>query len=154
MKEYIFSIISAAIISAIVGCFVSGKTSAGKMIRLLTGTLMAITVITPLTQVSFKNISEFWNDTALDAESYVSQGEDAATQEINAIIKDRFEAYILDKATRMGLEIAVEVDFDDSTNSIPSQITISGALSPYAKGVLSEYITDHLGIPKECQNWI
>ena len=154
MKEYIFSIIAAAIITAIVGSLVSGKTSAGKLIHLLTGTLMVVTVIAPLTQVSFENISEFWNNTAFDADSYVSQGEAAATQALNTIIKDRFEAYILDKATRMGLEIAVEVDFDGSNDSIPSQVTINGALSPYAKGVLSEYITDHLGIPKECQNWI
>ena len=154
MREYILSVIAAALISAIVACLVSGNTIAGKMMRLLCGILMVVTVITPLARISFHSVSDFLSDINFDADTYVSEGERIADNEINAIIKNQSEAYILDKATRMGLEIAVEVELDDSDNSIPCQVTITGTISPYAKGVLSEYITDYLGIPKECQQWM
>ena len=154
MKAYILGVIAAGIVTAVVGCLVNGKTSTGKIIRLLCGVLMTITVVAPLGQISFQNVTDFWNCASVDANDYVALGELAAKQEYDAIIKETSEAYILDKAARMGLDIAVEVELDDSKDSIPCKITVSGDLSPYAKGVLSEYITDQLGIPKESQQWI
>lgn len=154
MKEYTLSVIAAGIISAIACCIINGKTTSGKMLRMLTGVLMAVTIITPITRISFRNVKSYWDDITLDADRLVTDGQEAAYIERNAIIKSQSEAYILDKATRMGLEIAVEVELDDNNDSVPSQITVSGKLSPYAKGVLSEYITDYLGIPKECQKWM
>lgn len=153
MRDYILSVIAAASISAMVFCLMDGKSTSGKMLRLICGVLMVITVLTPLTKISFDHIASFWNSVSVNAEGYVAQGEQEAKDARNAIIKERSEAYILDKANGMGLEITVEVELDDSNDSIPGQITISGSVSPYAKGVLSEYIADNLGIPKECQQW-
>ena len=154
LREYILSLIAAAIICAIVACLVSGNTITGKMLRLLSGILMLITAITPLATISFHNISTFFDDINFAADAYVSEGERIANDEFSAIIKGQSEAYILDKATRMGLEIAVEVELDGGNNSIPRQIRITGEISPYEKGLLSEFITDNLGIPKECQQWM
>ena len=154
MKAYILGIVAAGIVSAVVGCLVNGKTPTGKIIRLLCGVLITTSVVAPLGQASFQNVSDFWNSVNLDASDYVAHGELAAKQEHDAIIKEASEAYILDKAARMGLDIAVEVELDDSKDSIPCKITVSGALSPYAKSVLSEYIAEQLGIPKESQRWI
>lgn len=154
MRDYILGIVAAGVISAIVCCLVNGKTTSGKLIRMLSGILMAVTIITPITHISFRNIKNYWNDITLEADHFVKDGQQEAQTERNAIIKAQSEAYILDKATRMGLEIAVEVELDVNNDSVPSQITVTGRLSPYAKGVLSEYITDYLGIPKECQKWM
>ena len=85
---------------------------------------------------------------------YVSEGKSMAANQVADIIKSQSEAYILDKANRMGLEISVEVELDNDNNSIPSSVCISGNISPYAKKVLSEYITDCLGIAKENQKWM
>ncbi len=153
IKGYILSIIAAAILCAVISGLVEQKTATGQLIRLLGGILMAITVIAPITSIRFTNITDYLNDLTVSANVYVEQGTVAAQESIGGIIKSQTQAYILDKANRMGLEIAVEVELDDSNDQSPSGVTITGALSPYAKEILSSYITDTLGIAKENQQW-
>ena len=154
MKGYILRVICAGIICAITGNLLKGKTALTQLVRLLCGILMLITVISPLGNLSFQGVSNYWNSLTVDASEYTKQGESMAHDSIAGIIKPQLEAYILDKASRMGLEIAVEVELDAGNHSLPRGVQISGNLSPYAKEVLSSYITDTLGIAKEQQRWI
>ncbi len=154
MKDYILSIIAAAIVCGIVNSLLRDKSGSGQILRILTGVLMAITVLKPLASISFSHITDYLDDLSTTADAYVEEGKSAAQESIAAIIKSRSEAYILDKANQMGLDIAVEVELDAGNNSIPCGVTISGALSPYAKNVLTDYIINGLGIPKENLQWM
>ena len=152
MKNYIISIIVAGIICAITDLLLDKKTSAGKIAKILTGILMTVTIITPLTNISFKNISNYFDSLSLRADGYVEEGKNAAQNSICEIIKTQTEAYILDKAKSMGLDVSVEVELDDN-NSFPRGVTITGIISPYAKGLIASYIEDTVGITKENQQW-
>lgn len=154
MKDYILSIIAVAIVCGIVNGLLREMTGTGQIIKILAGVLMAITVIKPLTSISFSHIADYLDGLSVTADAFVVEGRSAAQESIVSIIKSRSEAYILDKANQMGLDIAVEVELDAGNNSIPCGVTISGALSPYAKNVLTDYITNDLGIPKENLKWI
>ena len=88
-----------------------------------------------------------------DANSYVQEGVAVSKNYTADIIKTQTEAYILDKATRMGLEISVEVELNEDNGSIPCRSKITGVLSPYAKEALGSYLEDNLGISKENQDW-
>ncbi len=154
MKSYILTILIAAMICAAAGILLPPKTSAGQITKLLSGVLLIVTVISPLTNISFRHLTDYLNGLSSGAEGYVEDGRAAAQEQIDAIIKAETEAYILDKASQMGLQIAVEVALDENNHSIPSGITVTGPLSPYTKEVLSGYITDTLGIAKEKQIWI
>ncbi len=154
MKDYITGIIAVAIISAVAIGLVNKDTANGKLIKLLCGVLMCITVISPVVNISFRQITGYLQDISVGAESYSQEGEQIAKDRMKAIIKSKTEAYILDKANLMGLRIAVEVELNDSNNSVPSNVTIQGDISPYAKEILSSYIESNLAIPKENQKWL
>ena len=153
MKEYVLGIVAAAIVSAIAKGFLSNKTATGRIAGLLSGILLAVTVIAPLGNISFKGVSDFWEGLSSDASKYVREGISAAEKQEADIIKSQCEAYILDKANRMGLQIAVEVELDDQNGNIPCGVVINGNVSPYGQVQLGSYIEDTLGIAKENQKW-
>lgn len=153
MKSYILSIVVAAIVCAIVRGLLDEKTTAGQMGRLLCGIFMAITMIAPISNISFENISGYFRDLTLEANQYAQSGKIAASDSMKSIIMSQTEAYILDKADSLGLKVSVEVELGDQENMIPNSVLITGKISPYAKEVLSEYIEDTLGIAKENQKW-
>ena len=153
IKAYVFRIVIAAIVCGIASSLLKEKTASGKMVNLLCGITMAITLLSPFVSISFQNITSFYSGISYDAAQYVNDGKMAAQESIADIIKSQTEAYILDKANSLGLQITVEVELDDSNNSVPCGAVITGAVSPYAKGSLEAYMQEQLGIPKENQQW-
>ena len=152
MKSYVISIVIAAIISSIAKAMLNKNSATGKLANILTGVLMCVTILTPLTRISFAQITDYFNALSMDADFFVESGKTTAQTETHAIIKSQTEAYILDKAKSMGLEVAVEVELDDN-NSVPCGVTITGAISPYTRRVMASYIEETIGISKENQRW-
>ena len=153
MKGYIISVVAAAIVCSAARTILSNKTAPGRILRMLCGVVMTVTVLSPLSKLSFDRVSVYFDDISLASSAYVSEGERAAQESISAVIKQQAEAYILDKATRMGLSVSVEVELDDGNNPVPCGVTVNGAMSPYAREQMREYIEDTLGISKENQKW-
>lgn len=130
------------------------KSAISRIVQMLGGILLAVTILTPLLNISFHGISDYFVDLSDEAQQLVTDGKNATQNSVNAIIKDRTEAYILDKANRMGLQIAVEVELDASNNSIPCGVIFRGSVSPYAKEIICGYVEDNLGITRENQKWM
>ena len=86
-----------------------------------------------------------------EAEAAAAVGEEAASNNMAQVIKANTEAYILDKAAAMEVELNVEIILD---GLIPDKAVLCGAVSPYARSTLSQWITQQLGIPGEAQSWI
>ena len=152
MKSYVLNIIIAAILVSITGSAFDPKKANGKIIRILSGILLTTTILSPFKNISFRGISDWLNDISLDANAYVYEGKITANEQTSAIIKEYTEAYILDKAKNMGLDISVEVELSEN-DSVPCGITLSGEISPYEKSVLCDYLEDTLGITRENQKW-
>ena len=146
-------IVSVAILCAVARALLDKKTAIGRIAGLVSGILMAITVIAPIGNITFNGISDFWDDISDDANKYILEGTSMAEKQETDIIKSQSEAYILDKANRMGLQIAVEVELDGHNGNIPCGVIISGNVSPYGQTQLGSYIEDTLGIAKEKQIW-
>jgi len=154
IKEYILSIVAAALFCTIVKGLLNEKTTIGQIVKMLSGLLMAVAILSPLVNITFNDIYHYFDDLNADAAQYVQDGKDTSRDQICSIIKSQTEAYILDKANRMGLEISVEVELDDSSNPIPCGVVIRGGAAPYAKEVMQAYIEDNLGISKGNQQWM
>ena len=58
----------------------------------------------------------------------------------------------MDKAKNLDAEITVEVELNVEEN-VPCGVTMTGAVSPYVKEVLSSFVEDSFGIAKEKQIW-
>lgn len=153
LREYLLSVTAAAFLCAIAKHIVGEKGSAGKLIPVITGLFLCITVISPVIHIRLGDIEEYFDDFNLEAGAYSSDGHEIAHEEMKKIIKEQTEAYILDEAERLGTQITVDIQLSDDDSLIPCAVQIQGSTSPYQKQRMSKYISDYLGIPQENQIW-
>jgi len=154
IRQYLLSVIGAAILCGIVNSLIGSKSPHAAIIKLISGLCMAFTVISPILKIQIDDYSDYLSSFTDDAKEVVSSGEEIAMNELYAIIKGRTEAYILDKAASLGLDVEVEVTLSNDIPPLPCAVTISGSASPYSKNALAQYIANDLGIPKEDQIWM
>lgn len=153
VRQYLLSVISAAIICAIAIRISAQKGMITSMVKLLAGLIMSITVISPLVKLRIDDISDYFGALEMEAGSYIDEGQESAAIERSAIITERIESYILDKATSLGMSIEVNVVLSDVDNQTPSYIYLCGEVSPYDKKQMQQFIENDLGIPEENQLW-
>jgi hypothetical protein len=83
----------------------------------------------------------------------VRRGEKMTIDAMRKSISDSLEAYLLDKAQEMGMELQVNVILSDDPYPIPEKVSISGDTSPYGKKRMSQIIETELGVMEENQIW-
>lgn len=152
--QYLISVTAASIVCAIAKTVCDEKTAAGSLIRLTSGIVMTLTVLTPLLSVDISRLPELSDDWSAAASAAVAEGEQLAGERINVIITDRVSAYILDKANDFGAKLEVDVLMPDDGSHQPEGMVLYGEISPYAKSRLQQIIEEEFLIPKEDQQWI
>lgn len=122
------------------------------MVRLVGGLLLALAILRPLAGGS-------WEGLELETDGLVLQGEELAgayrknQQEVlSAIIEEKTEAYIWDKANQLRLDCTVTVTVSPGENGIPlpESVVIRGAYS----GELAMCMEEEVGIPAQKQIWL
>lgn len=149
-KHYVLSVIVCALCCGMVSQILPDNKSKA-LIRLISGTILAIAVLHPLSDI---NLSTFLLESSLDfeaAEYWTAQGKEAAEIANEEYIMASCEAYILDKARRLGAEIHLHIILDE--NRIPSFAEIEGAVAPDVQIQLQNILSEDMGIPKENQTW-
>ena len=153
MRQYLLSIVGAAIICSIAKNISNEKTQSGAMLRIVAGIIMTVTVLAPVVNLDLNDLPLMTTNFMDEASAIAAEGEEMAASARNAIISDRAEAYILDKAAAFGAALEVEVTISDGT-MMPEGARIKGAISPYAKLQLQRIMEQDLQIAKENQQWI
>jgi len=153
IRQYLLTVIAAAILCAVVNTIMENKGTLTAIIKMLTGLFLAVTVLSPLISVQLSDFSAYMQGLDNTADEAVSRGEEMAQDAAAAIIIEKTEAYILDKAASLELDIEVEVRLGSANPLIPDTVYLRGSVSPYAKKRLCQFITDDLGIPEENQIW-
>lgn len=154
IRAYILRIVAAALLCGICQSFSDGKSATGAIVRIVTGLLLAITVLSPAVDLRIDDYTGYLSGLQADADAMVSDGEQIGQRERSHIITQQCEAYILDKADSLDLTIQVQVQLAEDDSLRPDSVTLQGAASPYVKSVLGAYITESLGIPEDKQTWI
>ena len=154
IKEYLLSITAAAIICSVVNSLPIGNGPTKRILKVITGLFMSVTLISPIMQFDFTAIPDYFTDVSLTAEQLTAEGQEYSTDAMSHIIKQKMESYILDEANRVGADMDVEVKVTESYPPEPYQVIVRGSISPYNKKSLMEYIAKNLGIPQESQIWI
>lgn len=152
LSGYALSVISAAIMTAIISSFFDGKSGISGIIRLVSGLFLTFVIISPLTNLDFSMVNDYLEEFTVEGEEVAAMGENLAREAEADIIMGRVQAYILDKANSLGVQLDVEVVLD--RDNIPVSVKLSGNISPYAKARMAAIITEDLGISKEHQLWI
>lgn len=154
MRQYILSVVSAAIICAVIKQLACKSGPVQSVLRIVAGVFVMFTVLQPLVHISFSGITDIVTDFSNEAQISVDTGLEYATEGLSAIIKDRTEAYILDKAKQFGAQLEIEVLLSKEHIPIPVEVRIRGAISPYGKKCMTELISSDLGISEEAQSWM
>ena len=153
IRGYLLSVVSAALLSALVLSLLQKKGTAFVVARLLIGLFLGITVLAPWTKIeitdSIANISSIQDN----ADELVEMGKRLSDDSVMVIIKEKTQAYILDKASTMGLVLQAEILFEEDQLLQPYAVNLTGDASPYHRATLQQYIENEIGIPKERQTW-
>lgn len=153
MKVYIFRIITAGVICAITVALFQKNEAIGKLVKMISGIFMLITILLPLSKIDANIITYIDPVIHSDADVYTQSGCSQAQESLRSIITERCQTYIVEKASSMGVSVDVEVSLNDDTYPSPCAVRILGAVSPYTKQQLQTIISQDLGIPKEQQIW-
>lgn len=152
LREYILSVVAAAILCGIVSGLMDKKGSCAPVVKLICGVFLTLTVVHPVAKVNIDEFMKFTSSLEEDAEAAAAFGEEIYAQSMKESIIEATQTYILDKAQTLGLELEITVHLD--SDQVPDEVTLEGACSPYGKQQLQAIIASDLGVPKERQIWI
>ena len=134
MTDIIHQWLSAVTFTGIVCSLAYMLTPEGRVKRamqVICGIVMCIAIISPIAKLDLNSYSKALSQYKIDAESIARDGEEYSKNLNRAIIQERCEAYILDKADETGIELAeVTVTAEWSTDGYwyPHEVRIvSGA---------------------------
>lgn len=153
MREYLLSVTAAAMLCGILRQLMGEKGTTAALIRLLSGIFLSVTVISPLMQLNLGELPFDPEAFLSDAREAAEDGADYARSAMARHIKEKTEAYILDKAASLDAQITVEICVEGDP-PVPVACTLRGRSSAYAKRQLSNLLRQELGIREEDQHWI
>ena len=153
IRTYFLSVTAAAIICAILKGLLNQGGTPAQLVKLLSGIFLSIIALRPLAQFDLGSLTGLSFDYSMDVEAAVAEGENIAADALAELIKSNTEAYILDKARSMGVNITVDVTVNEEQIPAPKTVSICGNVSPYARRQLSALLTEQLGIAKEDLIW-
>ena len=151
---YIRSVCAAGIFCAILSRLLPGKSSWSGIYKMISGMVMVFVIAAPLRNLDISELPDGLFGMAGSSAEYVQIGEEYSRKAVSEIIKNRTEAYILDKAASWSGDIEVDIELSGDALPVPVSVRISGTMSPYGKSALSSILTHELGIAKEQQIWI
>ena len=154
LGKYLLGILAGALICGIAMELVGKKCAHAPLIRLICGVFMILCVVSPLLDIRIGPLSDLTGQIQQEAEAVTQDGKNMAQDYYRSVITQRTQAYILDKAISLGADIEAEIELKEDETSVPKSVTIRGRISPYAKGLLSKWMENELGIATEEQTWI
>ena len=152
LGEYIVCVCCAALLCGIVNAMMP-KGTTREILKLVGGLFLAFTVISPIRDVDFPDLSQMTTALQEEASLAVARGEEMARQAAADSIKKELEAYILDKAQSLRLQIRVQLKLEEETLH-PASVSIIANVSPSAKEEMEHWLCRELGLTKEDITWI
>ena len=152
--KYILSVTAAAILVSVLQNIVGKKGANAALLNLISGLFMAFTVIAPITNIQLEDILDMPWDFVTEGTSIATQGQATSEDLYRQLIKQKCEAYILDKAQAYQATLEVEVTLDQSDTPTPDSVRMQGQISPYGKAAMQQWLQEEMGVPKERQQWI
>lgn len=153
LRQYILSVMMATIICALIKQLTVNKGPIEKIMQLIVGLVLTLSILSPVVDLGIDKFSQIRTSFSDDAQAFADKGKVYAFDHLAKIIKERTEAYILDKAAQYDAQLEIEVTLSDDDMPIPVAVNIYGAISPYGKQCMMELISNDFGIGEEAQTW-
>ena len=150
---YILSIATAAILVSILQSLLQKKSSSSVLLRLIGGLFLAFTALAPGADIDIDSVFQLPLDFTVQGEALSSRGMELTRSQLQDVIKQQCETYILDKALSYQTALRVDIVLSQDDVPVPDGVYLHGNISPYVKSVLQKWLNDEMGIPKENQIW-
>ena len=154
IRQYLLTVTVCGIACSVLQSFFQKKGAISGMIKLLTGLVLTVTILSPWMKIQLGDFFVYWESISKDAQVIAEDGIAQSNSEWKKSIKEKTEAYILDKAATLQQELEAEVHLSEATPPVPDSVIIKGNVSPYAKRLLKQMIQVDLGILEENQIWM
>lgn len=154
LRDYVFHLCITALICTVLLRFARGTGTVKLVLKLLCGIVLAYSAISPLKQLQIPEFDKVISEFQEEASIAMRWGKETSGIAIREGISQGAEAYILEKAKALNLDLLVEVELSDDEIPVPVAVSLTGNVAPYAKTVLGNTIAQDLNIPKENQKWI
>ena len=145
--------------SALIAGIALGVTPKGRVrnvLKLVTGAVMVIALVSPVLQFDLSLFSVNAEQFREELNAVQGNVDEAADRLSRDVIEQECAAYILDKAQGLGIKVgavSVTAKWGDEGVFYPYEAHITAHLSSEQKGVLSQAIEAELGIAPERQYW-
>ena len=153
VREYILGLTAAAMLCGITLSFTE-KGAVQQLLKLICGLILAFCLVNPVLSIAMGDWQSLGIDYSEEAREAAEEGKEHSEKAVRTLIKQESEAYILDKARQLDLNIQVEIELSDQALPVPDFVTITGSVPPYQKSRLSLILEREMGIQKEHQKWI
>lgn len=151
MKTYLLSILVCALSCEVFSRFAAGAGQK-KLLQLVSGTLLAVTLLRPLSRIE----PELWLQPlswdSLNPDHWIAEGENQAQKAKAECIAWECASYIFDKAQIPRGDLTLQFTLDE--NLIPTFVEISGYAEADTQANIQTLLATDLGISKENQQWI
>ena len=154
ISEYIISVTSAALVCGCVKSIFDNKSAISSVIKMLCGIFLSMVALHPLIQIDLSNIADISFLQTVNTETIIVDAEQMAADQQRTFISQKCQTYIAQKARELGCNLDIQVSTDEEAPYAPNGVKISGSISPYARGQLTNWINDNLAISAEDQTWI
>lgn len=122
------------------------------LVKMVGGALVALALLRPLGTIQWEKLDIPAGNFSQQVEQQAGVYRNEQEKVLSAIIAERTQSYIWDKATELGLECTVRVSVAGGEGSVPlpEAVEISAAYDP----ALAVWIEEVVGIPAEKQIWL
>jgi len=153
LQNYLLSVTAVSLLASSLLALVP-KGGVRRVLSLLCGLAVILTVIGPLARLDAARMARAISQASMASDEAASGVEVKSRELVSAIIKEKTEAYILDKAGEMGFTPRVEAEMDDGGDyPCPCGVRISGSWDAAQREKLSSLIEADLAIPENRQVW-
>lgn len=152
MRQWLLAVVCGAMLAAVLQALLP-KAGAGRIGRLAGSLVVLLAVISPLLRLDAETLTLSVTKFRLAQSGYAEDLSKMNRELLKELIAEQTEAYILDKAEELGIDCRVTVlcEGGDEDTPCPSQVRVTGELSPEQERSLTRVIETQLGIPAQDQ---
>lgn len=151
LPRYILSVVCGAVLCSLIALLFDAKSAVSGVIKMVLGVIMTLIILKPIIGTETFDLEAYLQNFQGNRELAVEDGINYAKQAKTEFIKEKVETYILEKASSLGADVAVEISLNDE--DMPVAVEFTGNIAPYLKGQLEEYLQQNFRIQKESITW-
>lgn len=154
LRNYLLSIVAAALLSGIL-LSLTPTGSVRRTLRFICGLVLVLAALGPAADLDVEHLSGSLTEIRMQAGKQAETAEDGSMELLAALIKERTEAYIWDKAASLGMTLGqVEVETGaEGGYPAPCAVAITAGCTALQRRRLTELIERELAIPSSEQEW-